>query len=123
MTIPAIGSLASLQGAHSEALAQSAPAAETAATGGAEPGVSSSQAPAEVSGEGSFAGALGQALGALESSLAAGETAAAQVATGSTSNPEAAVVKVTDAELEMQLANQIRSKASEAVQTIFQTQV
>jgi len=73
-------------------------------------------------GEG-FAGALGKALNALESSQAAGETAAAQVATGTSSDPEAAVVSVSNAELEMQLASQVRTKATEAINSIFQTQV
>jgi flagellar hook-basal body complex protein FliE len=76
-----------------------------------------------VGGEGSFAGALGKALNSLESSQATAETAASQVATGTSSDPEGAVVNVSNAELEMQLASQMRTKATEALNTIFQTQV
>jgi len=116
MTIAPIGNLATIQSAHVEAPTQAAGTSEA-------PNAGESQASGAASGEGGFSGALGQALNSLEGSQAAGETAAAQVATGSTSNPEAAVTKVMDAELEMQLASQIRSKASEAVNTIFQTQI
>jgi flagellar hook-basal body complex protein FliE len=38
-------------------------------------------------------------------------------------DPEAAIATVEDAALTMQLAAQIRTKAVEATQTIFQTQV
>jgi flagellar hook-basal body complex protein FliE len=86
-------------------------------------GTGEAQAPGAASGEGSFAGTLGKALESLEGSQASAESAAAQVATGTTSNPEGAVVKTMNAQLEMQLASQIRSKATEALQTVFQTQV
>ena len=49
--------------------------------------------------------------------------AAGPLATGTVSDPEAAVATVEDAALEMQLAAQIRAKATEAAQTIFNTQV
>ncbi|HEY1687870.1 MAG TPA: flagellar hook-basal body complex protein FliE [Solirubrobacteraceae bacterium] len=72
---------------------------------------------------GGFAGALGKAINSLEQSQAAATEASQAVATGTASNPESAVVTVQDAQLEMQLASQIRSKATEALQSIFQTQI
>lgn len=72
---------------------------------------------------GGFAGALGKAINSLEQSQAAATEASQAVATGTASNPESAVVTVQDAQLEMQLASQIRTKATEALQSIFQTQI
>lgn len=74
-------------------------------------------------GEGGFAGALGKALSSLEASQTSAEAAAKGVATGTASNPESAVVTVENAQLEMQLASQMRTKATEALQNIFQTQI
>jgi flagellar hook-basal body complex protein FliE len=122
MTIAPIGTLATVQGGLAEPLAHTTRAPEVAPANTGETQAPGAQA-AGGGGEGGFSGALGQALNSLEGSQATGEAAAAQVATGSTSNPEGAVVKVMDAELEMQLASQVRAKASEALQTIFQTQV
>jgi len=99
-------------GAESAGGAESVGAGEAAGGGGEAAG-----------GEGGFAGALGKALDSLERSQATAETASAQVATGQSSDPEAAVVSVSNAELEMQLASQMRTKATEALNTIFQTQV
>jgi flagellar hook-basal body complex protein FliE len=73
--------------------------------------------------EGSFSGALTSAISSLDSSQQASDSAAQALATGTVSDPESAVVTVQDAQLEMQLAAQIRTKATEAVQSIFQTQV
>ena len=42
---------------------------------------------------------------------------------GTASDPSAVVMQVERAQLAMQLASQIRTKAVEAYQTIFQTQV
>jgi flagellar hook-basal body complex protein FliE len=116
MTIPPIGSLEALSALSPSAgpASKTGMEAEGAGTLGVEAGEKST---------GSFGNALAHALNALESSQASGEVAAAEVATGSTSNPEAAIVKVQNAELEMQLASQMRAKASEALQTILQTQV
>lgn len=77
----------------------------------------------EAGGEGGFSGALGNAISSLEQSQNAAEAAARGVATGTASNPESAVVTVESAQLEMQLASQIRAKATEALQNIFQTQI
>jgi flagellar hook-basal body complex protein FliE len=79
----------------------------------------------EVSGGegGSFGGALTQAISSLESSQQSADAASQALATGNVKDPEAAISTVEDASLEMQLAAQIRTKAVEATQTIFQTQV
>lgn len=82
------------------------------------------EAPSAAGGsEDSFSGALGKAISSLEASQTAGEAAAQGVATGTVSNPESAVVTVENAQLEMQLASQMRTKATEALQSIFQTQI
>lgn len=110
--IPPVGGVGG--GFHIAPLTSSTPAGTEAA--GAE-------AAGATGGEGSFAGALGKAISSLEASQNAAETAAKGVATGTTSNPEAAVVTVENAQLEMQLASQMRAKATEALQSIFQTQI
>ena len=51
------------------------------------------------------------------------DSASQALATGTVKDPESAVVTVEDAQLAMELAAQIRTKATEAAQTIFQTQV
>ena len=72
---------------------------------------------------GGFGGALTQAISSLEQTQQSASGAAQALATGTASNPESAVVTVEDAQLAMQLASQIRTKAVEATQQIFQTQV
>ena len=92
----------------------------TFAVSGAEWQVAPVEAPAE-------AGAAGSGFGKMLSGLQATQTEAAQaaqdLATGQASDPTAVVMAVERAQLSMQLASQIRTKAVEAVQTIFQTQV
>jgi flagellar hook-basal body complex protein FliE len=73
--------------------------------------------------EGGFSSALSSAISSLDSSQQASDSAAQALATGTVSDPESAVVTVQDAQLEMQLASQIRTKATEAIQSVFQTQV
>jgi flagellar hook-basal body complex protein FliE len=72
---------------------------------------------------GGFGSALTEAVSSLEKTQQSGDSAAQSLATGNVADPQAAVVTVEDAQLAMQLASQIRTKATEAVQTIFQTQV
>ena len=88
-------------------------------------GVEAGEASAGLGGEagGGFGDALTQAISQLESSQQSAGAAAQALATGSTSDPEAAVVTVADAQLAMQLASQLRTKGTEALQQIFQTQV
>lgn len=123
MIIPPIGGLgASLTG--TEALTQSTPS--TQAEGLAAQGATSSGTqPAEGAGSTtpSFGNALTEAISSLEGGQQSASAASQALATGTVSDPESAVTTVEDAALEMQLAAQIRGKATEAVQTIFQTQV
>jgi flagellar hook-basal body complex protein FliE len=72
---------------------------------------------------GGFGEALTQAISSLDQTQQSAAGAAQALATGTASNPESAVVTVEDAQLAMQLASQIRTKAVEATQQIFQTQV
>lgn len=92
----------------------------TFAVSGAEWQIAPVEAPAE-------AGATGSGFQKMLSGLQATQTEAAQaaqdLATGQASDPTAVVMAVERAQLSMQLASQIRTKAVEAVQTIFQTQV
>jgi flagellar hook-basal body complex protein FliE len=70
-----------------------------------------------------FSGALTEAISSLEKTQQSGDSAAQALATGSVSDPESAVVTVQDAQMAMQLASQLRTKAVEAATSIFQTQV
>jgi flagellar hook-basal body complex protein FliE len=72
---------------------------------------------------GGFGAALTQAISSLEQTQTSAAGAAQALATGTASNPESAVVTVENAQLAMQLASQIRTKAVEAAQQIFQTQM
>ena len=122
MIVPAIGGLAETLGnvganagtgqageppGAAGAAEQAAPAGETAAAGGTP----------------DFGGALTDAISSLETTQQNAAAASHALATGTVSDPEAAVATVEDAALAMQLAAQIRTKATEAAQTIFQTQV
>jgi flagellar hook-basal body complex protein FliE len=82
---------------------------------------------AESTGAGSGSGGLGEALtnaiSSLDQTQQSASSAAQGLATGTISDPEAAVVTVEEAQLAMQLASQIRTKATEAAQQLFQTQV
>ena len=71
----------------------------------------------------SFGGALTEAISSLEGGQRSADGAAQSLAAGTVKDPESAVVTVEDAAMAMQLAAQIRAKATEAAQTIFQTQV
>jgi len=95
-------------------------AAQAGEAGAAAAGEGAAQAGA---GAPNFGTALTDAISSLESSQTSASSAAQALATGNVSDPEAAVTTVEDAALEMQLAAQIRTKATEAAQTIFQTQV
>lgn len=77
----------------------------------------------EGAGSGGFGGELTEAISSLEKTQQASDSASQALATGTVKDPASAVVTVEDAQLAMQLAAQIRTKATEAAQTIFQTQV
>ncbi len=70
-----------------------------------------------------FGEALTSAVSSLDQTQQSADSAAQALATGTVSDPESAVVTVEEAQLAMQLAGQIRNKATEAAQQIFQTQV
>jgi len=83
--------------------------------------VEPTQAPSEP-GNG-FGDLLGKSLQSLATSQTEAADAAQALATGQASDPTAVVMAVERAQLAMQLASQIRTKAVEAAQDIFHTQV
>lgn len=97
----------------------------TAANGlGTEWDVGSVDAPATANEGGSGFGAmLSQSLQSLSETQTQAAEAAQALATGQATDPTAVVMAVEKAQLAMQMAAQIRTKAVEATQTIFQTQV
>jgi flagellar hook-basal body complex protein FliE len=85
------------------------------------PPVDSSQS---ATGTGSgFGDMLGKSLQGLADSQTEAANASQALATGQASDPTAVVMAVERAQLAMQLASQIRTKAVEAAQDIFHTQV
>jgi flagellar hook-basal body complex protein FliE len=70
-----------------------------------------------------FGDMLGKSLQSLATSQTEASEAAQALATGQASDPTAVVMAVERAQLAMQLASQIRTKAVEAAQDIFHTQV
>jgi flagellar hook-basal body complex protein FliE len=70
-----------------------------------------------------FGDVLGKSLESLAASQQEAADAAQALATGQASDPTAVVMAVERAQLAMQLASQIRTKAVEAGQDIFHTQV
>lgn len=121
MIIPPIGSITGgLSSVPSELLGEASSASVQSAGQGAQP----SAALEGTSGEsGGFGGALTEAISSLDKAQQSADTASQALATGSVSDPESAIVTVENAQLEMELASQIRTKATEAAQSIFQTQV
>jgi flagellar hook-basal body complex protein FliE len=76
-----------------------------------------------VTGSEGFGKELSGAINSLEQSQQSSDAASRALATGTVKDPESAVVTVEDAQMTMELASQVRTKATEAVQNIFQTQV
>ena len=70
-----------------------------------------------------FGDMLGKSLQGLADSQTEAANASQALATGQASDPTAVVMAVERAQLAMQLASQIRTKAVEAAQDIFHTQV
>ena len=79
-------------------------------------------APAQEQGEG-FGAMLGKSLQALSDSQADAAKASQALATGQAEDPTAVMMAIERAQLAMQLASRIRTKAVEAAQDIFHTQV
>jgi flagellar hook-basal body complex protein FliE len=114
MIVPPIGGLGGgLASVQAEGLTQAGQAG----------GLSEAASAGSEAASGGFGSALTEAVSSLEKTQQSGDSAAQALATGKVADPQAAVVTVEDAQLAMQLAAQIRTKATEAVQTIFQTQV
>jgi flagellar hook-basal body complex protein FliE len=82
-----------------------------------------SKPPAATEGGSSFGSMLTDSIKSLEATQTEAASAAQELATGKATDPTAVVMAVERAQLSMQMASQIRTKAVEAVQTIFQTQV
>jgi len=81
-------------------------------------------APASATEGGSGFGAmLSNSIQSLADTQTQAAEAARALATGQATDPTAVVMAVERAQLAMQMAAQIRTKAVEATQTIFQTQV
>ena len=70
-----------------------------------------------------FGGMLSNSLQSLEATQTEAASAAQALATGEATDPTAVVMAVERAQLAMQLASQLRTKAVEAAQDIFHTQV
>jgi len=79
--------------------------------------------PAQQGGGQSFGGALSQAIQGLADSQTQAADAAQSLAAGTATDPSSVVMSVERARLSMQLASQIRTKAIEAENDIFHTQV
>jgi flagellar hook-basal body complex protein FliE len=72
---------------------------------------------------GSFSGALSNAIDSLQQTQTTADTASQALATGQATDPAQAISAVENASLAMDLAAQLRTKFTDAVNTIFQTQV
>jgi flagellar hook-basal body complex protein FliE len=70
-----------------------------------------------------FGGMLGQAISKLDESQTQAANASQTLVDGTATDPSAVVMQVERAQLAMQLASQIRTKATEAYSDIFHTQV
>jgi flagellar hook-basal body complex protein FliE len=131
MIIPAVASVAGelLSGGGGAAAAlpkqgSTAPAALPEGPVAAGEGLSSGGVEGVSGGEsGGFSGELSNAISSLEQTQTSADSAAQALATGKAQDPESAVATVADAQMAMDLAAQIRTKATEAAQNIFQTQV
>ena len=90
---------------------------------GAEWQIGSVEGPEPASGGGGFGAMLGKSLESLATTQQEAAEAAQALATGQAEDPTAVVMAVERAQLAMQLASQIRTKAVEAAQDILHTQV
>jgi flagellar hook-basal body complex protein FliE len=95
----------------------------TFSIGGPEWQVGQLDAPAQQASGGGFGAMIGESIKSLQATQDGASQASLDLATGQATDPAAVVMAVERAQLAMQLASQIRNKAVEAAQTIFQTQV
>jgi flagellar hook-basal body complex protein FliE len=70
-----------------------------------------------------FGSMLGDAIGKLDQTQTQAATASQSLIDGTATDPSAVVMQVERAQLAMQLASQIRTKATEAYTDVFHTQV
>jgi flagellar hook-basal body complex protein FliE len=110
MIIPPIGGLGSELALGQSAAAAPGGASTTGVSAGGEAG-------------GGFGSELTEAISSLEQTQDSASGAAQALATGTVSDPESAIVTVQNAQMAMELAAQLRNKATEATQSIFNTQV
>jgi flagellar hook-basal body complex protein FliE len=91
---------------------------------GAEWQIGGVDAPAATQGSGSgFGGMLSNSIKSLEKTQDDAASASQALASGQATDPTAVVMAVERAQLSMQLAGQIRTKAVEAANEIFHTSV
>jgi flagellar hook-basal body complex protein FliE len=94
------------------------------AVSGADWQIAPVEAPNATAGANSgFGQMLGDSIQSLTNTQTEAASASQALATGQASDPTAVVMAVERAQLAMQLASQIRTKAVEAAQDIFHTQV
>jgi len=94
------------------------------AISGSEWQIGGLEAPSAPQGAGSGFGAmLGNSIQSLQATQTEAASASQALASGQATDPTAVVMAVERAQLAMQLASQIRTKAVEAAQDIFHTQV
>lgn len=74
-------------------------------------------------GQSSFGGMLSNAISSLDQSQTQAAAASQSLVNGTATDPTAVVMQVEQASLAMQMADQMRTKAVEAEQDIFHTQV
>jgi flagellar hook-basal body complex protein FliE len=93
--------------------------------GGPEWGVAGiqQQAPAAQPAPGGFGSMLSNSIQSLTKTQEDASAAAQDLATGQATDPTSVVMAVERAQLAMQMASQIRTKAVEAAQEIFHTSV
>lgn len=87
------------------------------------PAVGAPDAAPPAGSDGGFGGALAQQIGKLSDLQASAADAAQSLADGTATDPSSVVVAVEKAQLAMQLAGQIRTKAAEAINDVFHTQI
>jgi flagellar hook-basal body complex protein FliE len=78
---------------------------------------------AGATGAGGFADLLGSSIKSLTATQDEAAKASLDLATGKATDPTQVVMAVERAQLSMQLASQIRTKAVDAIQDIFHSQV
>jgi flagellar hook-basal body complex protein FliE len=86
-------------------------------------GLEGPSAPQSSSSGSGFGAMLGNSIESLQATQTEAASASQALASGQATDPTAVVMAVERAQLAMQLASQIRTKAVEAAQDIFHTQV